>query len=159
MRKESGNPVDAFGPMAEEAYLNVLRTAEGFAESFVRLFKSFGITSAQYNVLRILRGAGPAGLPCQEIGERLVNRVPDVTRLVDRVEQAGWAERHRSTEDRRVVRVRITDTGRELLNEIDAPLLALHRTNLGHLSQEELLELNRLLVKARSGISKQEVAS
>jgi DNA-binding MarR family transcriptional regulator len=140
------NPFDC---PEQEAALNLARTADRFHDSFGRLFKCHGITGAQYNVLRILRGAADA-LPCQEIAARMITRVPDITRLVDRLEEAGLVARSRTEEDRRLVLTRITDCGLALLARLDEPILRLHREHLGHLTCEELAELNRLLVKARN---------
>ena len=139
------NPFDA---PEQEVALNLARTAERLQAEFSRLFKAHGITGAQYNVLRILRGAG-AELPCLEIAGRMITHLPDITRLVDRLEAAGLVERYRTDEDRRLVLVRITKPGLRVLGELDAPVLELHRRQLGHLTPEELAELNRLLVKAR----------
>lgn len=133
----------------EEATLNILRTAGVLVGRLSGLFKSAGLSHPQYNILRILRGAGDPGLPCQEVASRMVTREPDVTRLIDRLEQAGWVARERSTSDRRVVLLTITPAGRELLAGLDEPVAELHREGLGHLSKAELAELNRLLVKAR----------
>ncbi len=135
----------------EETFLNLVRTQSVLSAGLMRLFKEHGLSDPQYNILRILRGAGDPGLPCLEIGERMVTREPDVTRLLDRLEQAKLVARRRSTEDRRVVLVEITARGQALLAEIDEPLAAAHRALLGHLSRKEQVELNRLLVKARSG--------
>lgn len=135
----------------EEATLNVLRTAGVLVGRLAALFKPAGLSHPQYNILRILRGAGEPGLPCQEVAARMVTREPDVTRLIDRLEQSGWVRRERSTSDRRVVLVAITAAGRELLARLDDPIAELHRQGLGHLTRAELAELNRLLVKARGG--------
>src|SRR5262245_39196649 len=140
------NPFDA---PEQEAALNLLRTHDHLQQEFARLFGEHGISSPQYNVLRILRGAGGEGLPCLEIGARMITRMPDVTRLADRLEEAGYVQRCRSDKDRRVVLVRITQAGLDLLARLDKPVLDLHRRLLGHLSRAELDELNRLLVKAR----------
>src|SRR5205823_12001244 len=99
-------------------------------------FQAHGLTGPQYNVLRILRGHGGDGVPCHEIGGQTVARTPDVTRLVDRLEAAGLAERARTAADRRVVLVRITPAGRELLARLDQPVLDLHRQALAHLSRD-----------------------
>ena len=117
--------------------------------AFRQLFKKHGITEPQYNVLRILRGAGPDGLPCLAIGERMVTRVPDVTRLLDRLECSEYVSRERSKNDRRVVVARITRKGLGVLEKLDDPTLRRHADLLGHLSAEEVAELNRLLEKAR----------
>ncbi len=133
----------------QEACLNLWRTQDQLHQEFVHLFQLHGISGSQYNVLRILRGAGGAALPCLEIGAQMVTRMPDITRLVDRLEDAGLVTRCRTAEDRRVVLVKITPAGLELLGRLDQPVLDLHRRLLGHLSRAELAELNRLLVKAR----------
>lgn len=133
----------------QEAFLNLLRTGTLLAGDFAALFKSYGLSEAAYNTLRVLRAAGDHGRPCHEIGEHLVARVPDVTRLVDRLEAAGLVERERSPRDRRVVNVKLTLEGRRAVDALDQPVLALHQAQLGHLSRAELAELNRLLVKAR----------
>lgn len=134
----------------QEAYLNLARTASVLQASAEAVLRGSGLSEATYNLLRILRGAGPGGRPCHEIGCQMIARVPDVTRLVDRLEAAGLAARSRSAEDRRVVAVTITAQGLEVLASLDGPTLQLHRENLGHLSRAELDELNRLLVKARA---------
>lgn len=138
----------AFGSGAQEAYLNVLRTAAALDADFVGVFRRRGLTGSSYNALRVLRGEGPC--TCGRIGERLVVRVPDVTRLIDRLERLGLAHRERSGEDRRMVLVAITELGRAVLAELDAPVESLHEKQLKHMSAEELRELNRLLVKART---------
>jgi DNA-binding MarR family transcriptional regulator len=149
------------GPFAsaeQEACLNLLRTHDHFETEFGRLFQTYGLSAPQYNVLRILRGASAAegaedGLPCLEIGARMITRMPDITRLVDRLEAARppLVERSRTAEDRRKVLVRITPAGLDLLARLDEPVLELHDRLLGHLTRAELAELNRLLVKARRG--------
>jgi DNA-binding MarR family transcriptional regulator len=139
------NPFDA---PEQELALNVVRTADQLQRDFARLFKQRGLTEPQYNVLRILRGAGTE-LPCLEIAGRMISHLPDITRLVDRLEGAKLVERRRTEADRRVVLVRITEAGLKLLGDLDAPVVELHRRQLGHLSAEEMAELNRLLVKAR----------
>ena len=138
-----------FDSPGEEAYLNLLRTATVLAADFERLFKGAGLSEPQYNVLRILRGAGGDGLPCLEVGSRMITRVPDVTRLVDRLEAAGLVERHRTSEDRRVVLVKITKKGLDAIAGLDEPLREVHRRQLGHMTRRDLEELSRLLVKAR----------
>jgi len=138
---------------AEEAYLNLVRTAGALCGDFNQLFKAHRLSESTYNVLRILRGAqkteGVAGLPSLEVAERLVTRVPDITRLVDRLIQAGLAERTRDEVDRRVVIVSITAAGLATLRKLDKPTRQLHEQQLGHLTRKELDELNRLLAKAR----------
>ncbi|QQS10319.1 MAG: MarR family transcriptional regulator [Phycisphaerales bacterium] len=138
-----------FDTKEQEAYLSVLRTGVKLEAAVERLFKDFGLSHATYNVLRILRGSGEAGRACHEISEHMVARVPDITRLVDRLERAGFAKRARGGTDRRVVNVTITKAGLELLESLDAPVLELHEKQLGHMSRQELQTLIDLLAKAR----------
>ncbi len=138
----------------QETYLNILRTAAIFGADFNHLFKQHGLTEATYNALRILRGgmddpAAPYGRTCSQVGEHMIAQVPDVTRLVDRLEQQGLAERRRCARDRRVVYVAITPKGLDVLAGLDEPVLALHRAHLGHMSADELETLSRLLTKSR----------
>jgi DNA-binding MarR family transcriptional regulator len=140
----------------QEAFLNVIRTASLLTAGFQRLFRAHRLSESTYNALRILRGAAGdpssrGGRTCSQIGAQLVAQVPDVTRLIDRLEELGLAERVRCEEDRRVVYVRITRSGTDLLAALDAPVLELHKSQLGHMSRQELAELSRLLVKARRG--------
>ena len=146
-----------FDSPEQEAYLNLARTHAKLAGPFVRLFKYHGLSEAAYNILRVLRGVrrlpeqGRDALPCGEVGERLVTRVPDVTRLIDRLVVAGLVERMRGEDDRRVVLARITTEGLALLRRLDRPVLDLHAQTLGHLTRDELKQLNALLEKARGG--------
>lgn len=138
-----------FHSLPVETFLNLTRTAEQLRAREAELLRRGGLSQPQYNVLRILRGAGPQGHPCQEIGARMLTRVPDVTRLVDRLVAAGHVERARSDDDRRVVHVRILRSGLDLLGKLDAPIDALPAAMFAHLSARELRTLNNLLVKAR----------
>lgn len=142
-----------FAHLEEEAFLNIVRTAGALLERESALLEEHGLTHAQYNALRILRGAGPDGLPCGEIGNRMVSRDPDITRLLDRMEKRGVAERSRSTEDRRVVTVRITPDGLRLLEAVDGPLSERVRSLLGHLDAADLRTLIDLLERAREKAS------
>lgn len=137
-----------FASPEQEATLNIARTADRFGICFARLFREFGLTPSQYNVLRILRGEGQP-LPILEIADRLIAAVPGITGLIDRLERMGLVVRERSTEDRRVVFVTITPRGLDLLAKLDGPVGALHERLIGHLSRAELRELSRLLEKAR----------
>jgi DNA-binding MarR family transcriptional regulator len=134
---------------SEEAYLNLLRTTGALFADFERVFKACGLSEPQYNVFRILRGAGGDGLPSTEIASRMITRVPDVTRLVDRLEAAGLVERHRTPEDRRVVLVKITAKALKALADLDEPLAQTNRRLMAHMTRKELEELSRLLVKLR----------
>ena len=137
-----------FDSSEEEVTLNVMRTGDSLQFGFTRLFKGHGISSPLYNVLRILRGEGTA-IPCLEVASRMVTRVPDITRLIDRLELLGLVNRARTDEDRRVVLIAITEAGAALLDQLEEPVRDLHRRQLGHLTPEEMATLNRLLVKAR----------
>ncbi len=141
-----------FESREEELYLGVLRTAGALSAEVGRFLKVKGLSEPQYNALRILSGAGTAGLPTQEIGARMVTPVPDVTRLVDRLESAGFAERQRTDPDRRVVRVVVTVAGRRVAKALEPALIEIHRRQLGHLSQNDLSALIRLLGQARDGV-------
>lgn len=143
-----------FDSPAQEAYLNIQRTAAVLSAQFAALFKPHHLTEPQYNLLRILRGA-TLGTPargrraCHEIADQMISPVPDVTRLVDRLEEAGLASRERGEADRRVVYVRITPRGLDLLAVLDKPVLDLHRKQLAHMARESLADLNALLALAR----------
>lgn len=136
--------------LEEVVFVSLLRAADLLSQNVAELLKPHGLSPAQYNVLRILRGAGEAGLPCGEIGARLIARDPDVTRLVDRMERRGLVSRARSRDDRRVVRVGATAAGLELLATLDGPILELHRRDLGEMGRERLRALLDLLEQARS---------
>jgi DNA-binding MarR family transcriptional regulator len=138
-----------FSSSAEEAILNIQRTASVLAQSMGECLKPHGISETQYNALRILRGAGAAGLACQEIGDRMIRRDPDITRLLDRLEGRKLIERARSKEDRRVVVTRITAEGLKLLSSLDAEARELPKKVLGHLGEKKLRLLIGLLERAR----------
>jgi len=138
-----------FASLEHEASLSIERTASALRHALAEALREFDLTPAQLNVLRILRGAGEGGLCRHEVGDRLIAQVPDVTRLLDRMEEAGLVTRTRSEEDRRMVRSRITAAGLALLARIDAPLEALHARQLGHMSEEQLRTLVELLALAR----------
>ena len=140
----------AFPSLHEEAFLNVERTAALLADAFEQMLKPHGITGTQYNVLRILRGAGANGLCRNEVRDRLVTRMPDVTRLLDRMEDAGLIVRERSTEDRRLVSTQLTRKGRELVDSLDGLVTAEHKARLGHLTADQLRTLIELLTLVRT---------
>ena len=128
-----------------QAFIAILRAAEVIRARFERLLKSYGLTEPQFNVLRIVRGAGRRGLPSQDIGKRMITRVPDVTRLLERLEQKELVTRTRSEADRRVVLTCLTPDGRKLLSRLDEPVDECHRKQFAHLTRVEQLELIRLL--------------
>ena len=140
------------GSAEEAAFLELMRTTDMLSRSLAPLLKAEELSSTQYNVLRILRGA-PEGLPCGEIGTRMITRDPDITRLLDRLEKRGLVSRCRETKDRRMVLTRITDAGLELLARLDEPVQEAHRAQLGHLGRERLQELVELVRAARSAVS------
>jgi DNA-binding MarR family transcriptional regulator len=139
--------------LEEEATLNIVRTADVLMLAVADVLKPCLLSATQYNVLRILRGAGKDGASCKDIGSRLVARDPDITRLMDRLEQRGLVSRDRAGEDRRVVTHRLTRAGLELVNELDGPIEALHRTIMGHMKAAKLRELVGLLEEVRAGFS------
>jgi DNA-binding MarR family transcriptional regulator len=132
----------------EEAFTSLLLTADVLSRKVERLLRQAGVSPTQYNVLRILRGS-PQGLPCSEIGKRMINRDPDITRLLDRLEKRGLVSRCRENEDRRLVQTRITPEGLSLLAALDEPVVEMHRTQLGHLGRERLQALMELLQASR----------
>ncbi|MHB2007872.1 MAG: MarR family winged helix-turn-helix transcriptional regulator [Acidobacteriaceae bacterium] len=138
-----------FSSLHAEAFLNLVRTAEQLQHALRIKLKPHGITETQYNSLRILRGAGPHGLTCAEIGERLVSRDPDITRLLGRLEREGLVRRERGAKDRRVVLTKITGAGLDRLKETDPVVNSAVHGLLAHLSQPELKTLIDLLERAR----------
>lgn len=139
-----------FVSLEQEAMLSIQRTDAMLGYAIIEALKPFDITPTQYNVLRILRGAGIEGLCREDIRERLIAQVPDVTRLIDRLEQVGFVDRARDSNDRRLVNTRITESGMDLLKKLDAPVNAAHEQQLGHLTKAELKTLIGLLAKART---------
>ncbi len=132
-------------PLEDEVFVRLLRTADALLRDVEQILKPAGLSHAQYNVLRILRGAGPEGLACSEIGCRMITRDPDITRLVDRLEARGLVSRERERADRRVVRTRIAAEGLRILRDLDEPISALHRRQLRHVPASRLRLLARLL--------------
>lgn len=124
--------------LARDTYLALVRAQDRLAAQAMGLVKGRGLTLATYNVLRILRGAGGEGLACGEIGERLIHRVPDVTRMLDRMERDGLVRRARSSEDRRVVRTQLTAKGRAAVDALDEPVAALHAEQFAGFSVREI---------------------
>jgi DNA-binding MarR family transcriptional regulator len=134
----------------EEAFVNLLRTADVLLQGVAETLKPQRLSPTQYNVLRILRGAEPKGLACREISERMITRDPDVTRLLDRLEHRGLVTRARSRADRRVITTRITNNGLQILETLEAPIGDLHMRQLGHLKAAQLRTLIELLERARN---------
>lgn len=130
-------------------FVAILKAADALGREAEQLLKSHALTGAQYNVLRILRGAVPAGLPCSAIGNRMISHDPDMTRLLDRMEKRNLISRARQTHDRRVVLTRITREGLELLKTLDQPVRDLHRRQFRHMAATKLKMLARLLEEVR----------
>ncbi len=133
----------------ERVLLDVVRTADHLLRSEIQLLKSVNLSFAQYNVLRILRGSEPDGLTCGAIAERMVNRDPDITRLLDRLEARRLVSRSRDETDRRAIITRITAAGLKLVEQLDEPVDQLHRRQLAHMSRKQLESLAELLELAR----------
>jgi len=140
------------GCLEEAVFLDLLRTTDILSRSLVQVLKTADLSATQYNVLRILRGA-PEGLACGEIASRMITRDPDVTRLLDRLERRSLISRRRETSDRRTVMARITPEGLKLLAQLDEPVQAAHRQQLGHLGREQLRSLTELLRISRSRVA------
>ena len=138
-----------FASREEEAMLNLARTCESLNQRLVGFLKTYGLTATQYNMLRILRGAGSDGVTCSQATERMLSPDPDITRLLDRMEERKLIRRERSREDRRVVVTWISPEGLELVNRIDQPLAAFHKRNMSHVGQRRLEELIDILESLR----------
>jgi DNA-binding MarR family transcriptional regulator len=136
------------GGFEEQVFIALAITTDQLARRLEPVLRAAEISPTQYNVLRILRGA-PEGLVCSEIGNRMISRDPDITRLLDRLEKRGLVFRCRETRDRRMVLTRITEAGLKLLEQLDGPVLETHRLLLGHLGPEKLRNLLKLLEEAR----------
>lgn len=142
-----------FASRHEEAVLNIVRTADTLKRAGELLFRRHGITSAQYNVLRILRGAGERGLHCRAIADRMITAEPDITRLLMRMERLGLLVRQRDSVDRRMVTAIATDRGLQLLDELDAPLRRLQGQQFSLLSEDQIEQLIGNLEKVRESIA------
>jgi DNA-binding MarR family transcriptional regulator len=147
--KRSGSRPRQIACPEEVAFLELLRTTDMLTRHLAQVLRAEDLSSNQYNVLRILRGS-PEGLACGEIGNRMITRDPDITRLLDRLEKRSLISRCRETKDRRMVMARITPEGLELLARMDEPVREAHRGLLGHLGRERLRTLTDLLRESRS---------
>ncbi len=135
--------------LESEAFVLLLRTADALLREVEGVLKNSGLSQTQYNVLRILRGAGPAGLACREIAVRMITRDPDITRLLDRLEARGLVSRSRERRDRRLVTSRITAQASRLLKQLDEPVSSLHQWQFRRLPVRRLRLLVSLLEQAR----------
>ena len=141
-----GHPV---ATLENRIFVALLQAANTLGQEAEQLLKASGLTGAQYNVLRILRGAEPEGLPCRGIGDRMISHDPDMTRLLDRLEKRGLITRMRQTDDRRVVKTRIMPQALSLLKTLDRPIRELHKRQFRHMSAARLKILSDLLEEVR----------
>jgi DNA-binding MarR family transcriptional regulator len=137
-------------PLEDSVFISLHKTADSLGVEAEQLLKPHGLTGTQYNVLRILRGAEPEGLPCRAIGERMISHDPDMTRLLDRMEKRGLISRVRQTDDRRVIKTRISPAGLVLLKSLDQPVRELHKRQFHHLPAARLKTLAKLLEEVRA---------
>jgi len=136
-------------PLEDQAFIALQKTADALGQQAEQLLKASGLTGAQYNVLRILRGAEPDGLACSTIGERMISHDPDMTRLLDRMDKQTLITRHRQTDDRRVVKTRVTPKGLDFLRRLDQPVRELHKRQFCHMSAARLRVFTELLEQIR----------
>lgn len=139
-----------FASLEQETLLNLQRTASDLTSPIAKYLKQHDLSLSLYNILRILRGQKGKGLSCSGIGERMITRDSDITRLIDRLLKMDLVERVRSAEDRRVVLTSISSQGMKLLKKLDGSMTTLDKAGLSHLTIEEKKQLNRLLDKARN---------
>src|SRR5580693_3610201 len=137
-------------PVEDALFISLQKAADCLGLEAEQLFKPHGLTGTQYNVLRILRGAEPHGLACRAIGERMISHDPDMTRLLDRLEKRSLISRARQTDDRRVIKTRITPAGLALLKSLDQPVRELHKRQFRHLPARRLKTLAQLLEEVRA---------
>jgi DNA-binding MarR family transcriptional regulator len=137
-------------PVEDTIFISLQKTADFLGLEAEQLLKPHGLTGTQYNVLRILRGAEPHGLACRAIGERMISHDPDMTRLLDRLEKHSLISRARQTDDRRVIKARITAAGLTLLKSLDQPVRELHKRQFHHLPARRLKTLAQLLEEVRA---------
>src|SRR5271168_4605171 len=135
--------------LEELVFVALVKAADSLALRAEQFFKASGLSGTQYNVLRILRGAEPQGLPCRGISDRMISHDPDITRLLDRLDKRGLITRERQTDDRRVVLTRITSQGLELLKPLDQPVHELHQRQFRHMTAASLKTLAKLLEELR----------
>ena len=149
-RSAAGGSRRTFDSLEQEVYLNLWRTYDRLKSLEEELFGRYELSAQQYNALRLLRAAHPGSMQTLELAGRLISRAPDITRLLDKLAQRGLLLRERSEANRRVVEARITRAGLKLLAQLDEPVRACHRRQLGHLSEKPLRELASLLERARA---------
>jgi DNA-binding MarR family transcriptional regulator len=143
-------PARRFDSLEQEVFLNLWRTYDRLRGVEDELFQQFALTPQLYNILRLLQAEYPEGMPTLQLAARLVSRAPDITRMLDKLEERSLIARHRLSDNRRVVEVRLTESGSQLLDQIAGPLQECHVRQLGHLTAAELKQLRGLLQAARS---------
>ena len=144
------HPAHTALPVEDTIFISLQKTADSLGLEAELLLKPHGLTGTHYNVLRILRGAEPQGLACRAISERMISHDPDMTRLLDRMEKRGLISRARQTDDRRVIKTRITPPGLALLKSLDQPVRELHKRQFQHLPARRLKALAQLLEEVRA---------
>lgn len=141
---------ERFRSLSQETMLNIIVTSSWIMHELGATMAPYGVTPAQYNVLRILRGSAPQTLSCSELGERLLDRTPDVTRLLNRLQRGGLIRRERAEHDRRIVEVGITEEGQALVEQMEEEMEAAEGRLMSHLSPEEKSQLTQLLERLRT---------
>lgn len=141
-----------YNSAAHEVFLSLLVTVDRISRRHAEFMNDYGISPKQYNILRILRGSGQAGLPVMEIGRRMIEKSPDVSRIIDRLIDMGLAKRRRQRNDRRVVMVTIAKKGLDLLEKMDGPVNEDVERMLGGVKNSELKQLIELLEKVRESV-------
>jgi DNA-binding MarR family transcriptional regulator len=145
MDASSGMAPSHSGTLASEAFVLIAKAASLMDHEATEFLREFGLSPTQYNVLRILRDAGENGATCSQVAERMINRDPDITRMLDRLESRGWAVRNRSAADRRVVQVQLSTAGAELLARLDVPVSEWLDSRFSEFGPEQLRTLSSLL--------------
>lgn len=151
MQRKKINPARK-GSLEQQAYVALVSAADCARTVAEDTFRPYGITGQQYNVLRILRGAGPEGLPTLTVADRMIERTPGMTRMIDRLEAKGLAQRERRSKDRRCVHCYITDKGLELLKKLDRPVEETNQSLFASLKPSEQKQIVRLLTTVQESI-------
>lgn len=146
-------------PVEDQTFIALLKAADALAQEAEQVLKGKGLTGAQYNVLRILRGAELGGLACSTIGERMISHDPDMTRLLDRMEKRSLITRQRQSDDRRVVKTQITPNGLEILKRLEKPIRELHKHQFQHMAAARVKTLAELLREIVQRHSEEEFVS
>jgi DNA-binding MarR family transcriptional regulator len=157
--KEPRTAISEQEPLEQTVYSLLIRTAARLEAELNRVFRPLDLTGATYSILKVLESAGVSGRSCGDISEQLIAEVPDMTRLLDRLERLGYVMRERSNIDRRMVKVTITDKGRAVLDGLREPVQACHKRQLGTVGEAKLRELEQLLTSVLGRLRDEKVAS